>query len=63
MVDIKKILEQEGPLRKYEGIAPEGFVLVCEKTLEDLKSQETWEKWKNNEITLKDLNRKNFHNI
>ena len=62
MVDIKKILEQEGPLRKYEGIAPEGFVLICEKTLDDLKDIEIWKKWKNGEISIKELNKKNFPN-
>lgn len=60
MVDIKKILEEEGPMRKYNGLAPEGFVLICEKTLEDLKNPEIWEKWINSEITIKELNNKNF---
>jgi hypothetical protein len=30
MIDVKKILEEEGPMRKYEGIAPEGFILISE---------------------------------
>jgi hypothetical protein len=60
MVDVKKILEEEGPMRKYDGLAPEGFVLVCEKTLEDLKIFDIWKEWKNGEITLKELNNKNF---
>jgi hypothetical protein len=60
MVDIKKILDEEGPMRKYNGLAPEGFVLVCEKTLEDLKNFEIWKEWKNGEISLKELNNKNF---
>jgi hypothetical protein len=62
MVDVKKILEEEGPMRKYNGLAPEGFVLVCEKTLEDLKNFEIWKEWKNEYITLKELNNKNFPN-
>jgi hypothetical protein len=62
MVDIKKILEKEGPMRKYEGLAPEGFILICEKTLEDLKDFEIWKKWVEGEIVLKDLNNKNFPN-
>ena len=60
MVDIKKILEEEGVMRKYEGVAPEGFVLVHEKTLEDLKNWFVWEEWKNGKIKIRDLNNKNF---
>jgi hypothetical protein len=60
MIDLKKIIEEGGPMRKYEGLAPEGFVLVCEKTLEDLKDFEIWKKWKNDEISIKELNNKNF---
>jgi hypothetical protein len=63
MIDIKQILEQEGPMRKYDGIAPEGFLLICEKTLEDLKEFEIWKSWKNGNITIKELNKKNFPNI
>lgn len=60
MIDVKKILNEEGPIRKYEGIAPEGFILVHEKTIEDLKDFETWKSWKNNEISIKELNNKNL---
>jgi hypothetical protein len=60
MVDIKKILEEEGVMRKYQGVAPEGFVLVHEKTLEELKEFETWKEWKNGKVTIKELNHKNF---
>ena len=60
MVDVKKILEEEGVMRKYEGVAPEGFVLVHEKTLEDLKDFDTWKSWKNDNVTIKELNNKNF---
>lgn len=60
MVDIKKILEEEGVMRKYEGVAPEGFVLIHEKTLEDLKNWYVWEEWKSGKIEIKDLNNKNF---
>jgi len=63
MVDIKKILEEEGPMKKYDGVAPEGFVLVCEQTLEDLKDFDTWKEWKNGCLSLKELNKKNFLNI
>jgi hypothetical protein len=59
-IDIKKILEDGGPTRKFDGIAPEDFVLVHTKTLEDLKNFETWKKWKHNEITIKTLNNLNY---
>jgi hypothetical protein len=62
MIDIQKILEEEGEVRKFGGVAPEGFVLVHEKTLEYLKDFETWKKWKHNEITIKELNKINFGN-
>jgi hypothetical protein len=55
-------LEKEGQVRKLEGNAPEGFVLVHEKTLEDLLDFETWKEWKNKNITIKELNKKNFEN-
>jgi len=60
MVDVKKILEEEGVMKKYEGVAPEGFVLVHEKTLEQLKDFDTWKEWKNDVITIRELNNKNF---
>jgi hypothetical protein len=61
MINIKEILEKEGPMLKLSNIAPEGFVLVHEKTLEDLKDFETWKSWKNNDLTIKELNNKNFN--
>ena len=33
LVNIKKILEEDGEVRKFGGVAPEGFILVHEKTL------------------------------
>lgn len=62
MIDVKKILEEEGQVRKLEGNAPEGFILIHEKTLEDLKDFDTWKSWKHNEITIKEMNKKNFEN-
>lgn len=61
MVDIKKILEERGSVGKYEGIAPEGFVLVHEQTLEELKNFEVWKEWKHDDITIKELNNKHFN--
>jgi hypothetical protein len=62
LVNIKKILEEEGEVRKFGGVAPEGFVLVHEKTLEELKDFDTWKMWKHNQITIKELNKTNFDN-
>jgi len=62
MIDLQKILEEEGEVRKFGGVAPEGFVLVHEKALEKLKDFETWKRWKHNEITIKELNKSNFNN-
>jgi hypothetical protein len=62
MIDIKKIIKEEGHIRKFDGIAPEGFVLVHEKTLEDLRNIDIWLDWKMSRTTIKDLNKKNFDN-
>jgi hypothetical protein len=62
LVNIKKILEEEGEVRKFGGVAPESFILVHEKTLESLKDFETWKMWKHNQITIKELNKTNFDN-
>lgn len=62
MIDLKKILEEEGEVRKFGGVAPEGFILVHEKTLEDLKNFDVWKMWKNNETSIKELNISNFDN-
>lgn len=58
--DIKKLIREEGFIRKFDGCAPEGFVLVHEKTLEDLKNFYIWQDWKNNELTIKQLNIENL---
>jgi len=62
MIDLQKILEEEGEVRKFGGVAPEGFVLVHEKTLESLKDFNTWKMWKHNQITIKELNKTKFDN-
>lgn len=59
-IDIKKLLEERGPTGKLEGNAPEGFVLVHEGTLEELKDFEVWKEWKNNQLTVKEMNNKHF---
>ena len=60
MINILEIIKEEGPIRKFDGIAPEGFVLVHENVLEELKDFEIWKEWKNNQISIKELNNKHF---
>lgn len=59
-INIEEILEREGNVRRFVGVAPEGFVLVHEKTLQDLQDFEIWREWKNNVTSIKELNIKNF---
>jgi hypothetical protein len=40
---------------RYTGVAPEEFVLLHEKTIQDLQNFEIWKEWKNDIIQL-DLN-------
>ena len=61
-IDIKKIIKEEGHIRKFNGVAPDGFVLVHEKSLEELKDFEIWKEWKHGQISIEDLNKKNFDN-
>jgi len=59
-INIKEILEVEGEVRKFVGVAPEGFILVHEKTLEDLKDFEIWKDWKNGLTSIEKMNKLNF---
>jgi len=59
-INIKEILEREGEVRKFVGVAPEGFVLIHEKTLEDLKDFDVWKDWKNGLTTIEKINKSNF---
>jgi len=61
-INIKEILEREGEVRKFVGVAPEGFVLIHEKTLEDLKDFDVWKDWKNGLTTIEKINKSNFRN-
>jgi hypothetical protein len=63
MIDIKKIIKERGPMGKLKGIAPEGFLLVHEDTLTELKDFEVWKEWKNNQISIEELNNKHFDKI
>ena len=62
MVDIKKILKERGSILKFEGVAPEGFILVHENTLEQLKDMNVWLEWKMERLTIKEMNKINFEN-
>ena len=59
-VNIQRLIEERGPTGKLEGNAPEGFVLVHEDTLEELKDFEVWKEWKHNQVSIRELNNKHF---
>jgi hypothetical protein len=59
-IEIKKEIEEKGLTYKFGGVAPEGFILIHQNTLEDLKDFEIWKSWKNNLLTIKELDNKNF---
>ena len=48
--DIKK--------NRYRGVAPEGYTLVRNEVLEKLKNFDVWKSWKNEEISLYDIDDK-----
>jgi hypothetical protein len=60
MINIKEILERDGEIRKFVGVSPEGFVLVHEKTLEELKDFDVWRDWKNGLKSIEEMNKLNF---
>jgi hypothetical protein len=62
MVDIKKILDEKGPLGKFEGVAPDGFVLVHENTLKLLKDMNVWLEWKMERLSILEINNYCFDN-
>jgi len=57
---VKKIIKENGVILKYQGVAPEGFILVHEKTLEMLRDMKTWIEWKMNRLTIDDMNKINL---
>ena len=59
-INIEKILEEEGNVRRFVGVAPEGFVLVHEKTLQNLQDFEIWREWKNGLRSIEEMNKLNF---
>ena len=54
---MSKITTKEIVKNRYLGVAPEGFVLILEKTIQDLQDFEIWKEWKNNIIELELNNR------
>ena len=61
-IDIKKLIKEEGHIRKFHGIAPEGFVLVHENTLDQLKDMDVWLEWKMERLSIEEMNKINFDN-
>jgi hypothetical protein len=59
-IKIEEILEKEGNVRRFVGVAPEGFVLVHEKTLHDLQDFDKWKDWKNGLTSIEEMNKFNF---
>ena len=57
-----KITTREIIENRYLGVAPEGFVLLHEKTIQDLENFEIWKEWKNDAISIQELNKTNFDN-
>ena len=54
---MSKIPISEIVKNRYSGVAPEGFLLLHEKTIQDLQDFEIWKEWKNNIIELDLKNR------
>jgi hypothetical protein len=50
--DIKK--------NRYTGVPPEGYTLVRNEVLEELKDFDTWKSWKNEEISLYDIDKRDI---
>jgi len=61
-INIQEILDEKGTSIKFAGCVPEGFIILHEKSLEDLKNFDIWKNWKNDEISIEDLNKINFKN-
>ena len=59
-INIEEILEREGNVRRFVGVAPEGCVLLHEKTLKDLQDFEIWREWKNGLKSIEEMNKLNF---
>lgn len=42
---------------RFQGVAPEGYKLIRNEVLEELKDFDNWKAWKNSEISLQDLDK------
>lgn len=60
MVDIKELIQHRGPIGKFECVAPEGFSLVHEDTLELLKDMSVWIEWRMGRLTIEEINNFNL---
>jgi hypothetical protein len=45
---------------RFSKVAPEGYILLREEVLEQLKDFDVWKSWKNEEISLLDLDNKDI---
>jgi len=45
---------------RFSNVAPEGYILLREEVLEQLKDFDVWKSWKNEEISLFDLDNKDI---
>jgi hypothetical protein len=54
---MSKITTNEIVKNRYAGVAPEGYVLLLDKTIQDLQDFEIWKEWKNKIIELDLKNR------
>lgn len=54
---MSKITTNEIVKNRYAGVAPEGYVLLLDKTIQDLQDFEIWKEWRNKIIELDLKNR------
>ena len=45
---------------RFSTVAPEGYILLREEVLEELKDFDVWKAWKNEEISLSDLDKRDI---
>lgn len=60
--DIKESI-QNYKYKKFDHLAPEGFVLIPEGMLEDLKEFDNWKEWKNDSSFFQNLKEKHIDMI
>ena len=61
-MNIKEKIENSH-YHKFEGVAPEGFILVPEDVLEQLRDFDTWKEWKHNPELLVEMIKNCVKNI